>query len=148
MKTPSEGKDIVNANKTFQFYFSDNDLKVVKDKDGNTPQMTSDDTFLLGFVGGIQVYNDRSLADRTRFTIKNSDLPSDLGYAIVNKRFVEVGGSNDTNMVKVVSMEVWGVKENKDNLNLSTEQWSVLMAEINKLNPNLKSKTNLFNSTL
>ncbi len=53
MKTPSEGKDIVNANKTFQFYFSDNDLKVVKDKDGNTPQMTSDDTFLLGFLGGI-----------------------------------------------------------------------------------------------
>lgn len=148
MKTSSEGKDILNANKTFQFYFSDNDLKVVKDKDGNTPQMTSDDTFLLGFVGGIQVYNDRSLPDRTRFTIKNSDLPSDLGYAIMNKRFLEVGGSDDTNMVKVVSMEVWGVKENQDNLNLSTEQWSVLMAEISKLNPNLKSKTNLFNSTL
>lgn len=83
--------------------------------------MTSDDTFLLGFLGGIQVYNDRSLADRTRFTIKNYDLPSDLGYAIVNKRFLEVGGSNDTNMVKVVSMEVWGVKERQSNMVLVHE---------------------------
>ena len=57
--------------------------------------MTSDDTFLLGFVGGIQVYNNRSLADRTRFRIKNYDLPTDLGYAIVNKSYLEVGGSND-----------------------------------------------------
>jgi hypothetical protein len=53
MYTPSEGKDIVNAKKTFQFYFSGNDFKVAKDKDDNTPQMTSDDNFLLGFVGGI-----------------------------------------------------------------------------------------------
>jgi hypothetical protein len=45
-------------------------------------------------------------------------------------------------------MQVWGIKENKNNVNLSDEQWSVLMGEINKLNPNLKDKTNIFNSTL
>jgi hypothetical protein len=45
-------------------------------------------------------------------------------------------------------MQVWGVKEKKNNLNLSSRQWSVLMAEINKLNPNLKNKSNIFNTSL
>jgi len=39
----------------------------------------------------------------------------------MNKRFLEVGGSNDTNMVKVVSMEVWGVKERQSNMVLVHE---------------------------
>ena len=45
-------------------------------------------------------------------------------------------------------MQVWAVNENNSNLRLSNEQWSVLMEEINKLNPNLKFKKNIFNSTL
>jgi len=59
-----------------------------------------------------------------------------------------VGGSHDNEISTVVSMQVWGVKENKDNMKLSGDQWSVLMEEINKLNPNLKDKTSIFNSTL
>jgi len=46
-------KNIRNANKTLQFYFSDKDLKIIKDKDGRMPQMTSDETYFLGFVQGI-----------------------------------------------------------------------------------------------
>ena len=38
-------------------------------------------------------------------------------------------------MTSIVSMLVWGVKENKDNMNITTDQWTVLMGEINKLNP-------------
>ena len=38
-------------------------------------------------------------------------------------------------MTSVVSMLVWGVKENKDNMNITADQWTVLMGEINKLNP-------------
>jgi len=53
METPNEAKNINNANKTLQFYFSDEDLKIIKDKDDLMPQMTSDDTFFLGFVQGI-----------------------------------------------------------------------------------------------
>ena len=51
-------------------------------------------------------------------------------------------------MTSIVSMLVWGVKENKDNMNITADQWKVLMGEINKLNPQLKTKTNIFNSTL
>jgi hypothetical protein len=76
------------------------------------------------------------------------DFPTDLGYANDSGRFIEVGGSRDTFSSSVVSMQVWGVKENKDNLRLSFEQWSVLMTEINKLNPNLKSKKIIFSTTL
>jgi len=35
--TGDDAKNIVNANKTFQFYFDNNDLKIVKDKDDNVP---------------------------------------------------------------------------------------------------------------
>jgi hypothetical protein len=59
-----------------------------------------------------------------------------------------VGGSKETDSASVVSMQIWGIKENKDNLNLSADQWSVLMREINILNPNLKSRKSIFNSTL
>ena len=38
-------------------------------------------------------------------------------------------------MTSIVSMLVWGVKENKDNMNINADQWKVLMGEINKLNP-------------
>jgi hypothetical protein len=38
-------------------------------------------------------------------------------------------------MTSVVSMLVWGVQENKDNMNITADQWKVLMREINKLNP-------------
>ena len=82
--------------------------------------MTSEETFLLGFVGGIQIYNDRTLADRTRFTKNNYDLPSDLGYGYISGRFVEVGGkASDEDYSIADSMWVWGVKEIKDNINLS-----------------------------
>ena len=53
METPNEAKNISNANKTLQFYFSDKDLKIIKDKDDRMPQMISDETFFLGFVQGI-----------------------------------------------------------------------------------------------
>ena len=53
VQTPPEKKDFTNANKTIQFYYSDQDLKIIKDKDDKIPGMTSDETFFLGFVGGI-----------------------------------------------------------------------------------------------
>jgi len=59
-----------------------------------------------------------------------------------------VGGSSENDYSSVVSMQVWAVNENNNNLRLSNEQWSVLMEEIKKLNPNLKLKKNIFNSNL
>jgi len=53
VSTGGEAKNIINANKTMQFYFSDNDLKIIKEKDDKVPQMTSDEFIFLGFVGGI-----------------------------------------------------------------------------------------------
>ena len=51
-------------------------------------------------------------------------------------------------MTSVVSMLVWGVKENKDNMNITADQWKVLMGEINKLGPFTYRTGILFNSTL
>ena len=51
--TGNDAKNIRNANKILQFYFSDKDLKIVKNKDDIMPQMKSDETYFLGFVQGI-----------------------------------------------------------------------------------------------
>ena len=95
------------------------------------------------------MYKNRSSEqDRTRFTKSIYDFPSDLGYAHDQGKFIEVGGSSENDYSSVVSMQVWAVNENNNNLRLSNEQWSVLMEEIKKLNPNLKFKKNIFNSNL
>jgi hypothetical protein len=51
-------------------------------------------------------------------------------------------------MTSIVSMLVWGVQENKDNMNITADQWKVLMGEINKLGPFKYKIGILFNSTL
>ena len=51
------------------------------------------------------------------------DFPIDLGYAHENGRYIEVGGPSDIESSLVISIQVWGVKEDKNELNLSANQW-------------------------
>ncbi len=50
--TPQEGKKFQNVD-NFQFYFSDNDLKIITDKFEINASLNSNDTFFLGFGRGI-----------------------------------------------------------------------------------------------
>ena len=71
----------ISNSKTLQFYFSNGDVKIVKDNvetrnetggiitEDFQPKMTSNDNIFLGFVSGIQINKDRTLTDRLHFSI-------------------------------------------------------------------------------
>ena len=71
----------ISNSKTLQFYFSNGDVKIVKDNvetrnetgdiitEDFQPKMTSNDNEFLGFVSGIQINKDRTLADRLHFFV-------------------------------------------------------------------------------
>jgi len=44
------------------------------------PKMTSNDNEFLGFVSGIQINKDRTLADRLSLSVKNYNFSKSLGY--------------------------------------------------------------------
>jgi hypothetical protein len=71
----------ISNSKTLQFYFSNGDVKIVKDNvetrnetggvitEDFQPKMTSNDNDFLGFVSGIQINKDRKLADRLSLSV-------------------------------------------------------------------------------
>ena len=53
----SNSKNIVSG-KPFLFYFVNDEIEIIKHKDGRTPYMESSKTWLLGFGGGVYVNAD------------------------------------------------------------------------------------------
>lgn len=79
----TERKSILGK-KQFYFYFNEEDLKIIKRKDGTRFEMASNNEWFIGYEG-IAIKNDRNENDSALCSLSDFNIPGDIGYAIKGK---------------------------------------------------------------